>query len=675
MAVHVTMVSTRSLIASLALASVSVGSVPPTPDGRTVINSTVQSGAYLSYKETKICETTEGVKSYAGYVHLPPNALEGQNYAIHTFFWFFESRKNPANSPLSVWLQGGPGSPTVVAAISENGPCSVNNDSATTELNPWSWNNEVNMLYIDQPVQTGFSYDTLHNGTLDELFTPFFAQLSDFKNGVVPENTLTTLAGTFYSESNSTSANTTMQASRALWHFLQTWTSDFPEYKSNINQGRDTLSIWGESYGGHYGPITADYISKQNALIQSGKIAKPAKQLHVETLGLVNACIDGPTQIPLYPQMAYNNTYNLKTYNESTFELSTSKIPACLDLIKTCQNLADERDPEGFGNNPEVNFACHKAYKWCFDNVANTYPDKQRNIFDIASPYITSFPPKWPAGYLNRGDVQQALGVPLNFTGLSWAAYQAFPQTGDFMLGHGLEALGRLLDAGTKIALVYGDRDYQCNWLGGEAISLHIPSSNLTSADFAKAGYAKLETNSSYTGGWTRQHGRLSFSRVFNAGHAVPYYQPETAYQIFNRVMANKDVATGSKSAEGYVSSGEGDAWGGDVTAPAYDSFRQDCYLWDIMETCTADQAKVLKDGKPIVKDFVLVGYTAENGTEVIYPQYAAGTGASPTTTGGGGPSGTSSPSTVPSKGEGMMVGVRRGLVGLVGFVAVWLIL
>jgi len=29
--------------------------------------------------------------------------------------------------------------------------------------------------------------------------------------------------------------------------------------------------------------------------------------------------------------------------------------------------------------------------------------------------------------------------------------------------GHNLAALGRLLDQGVKVALVYGDSDYQCN--------------------------------------------------------------------------------------------------------------------------------------------------------------------------------------------------------------------
>jgi carboxypeptidase C (cathepsin A) len=89
--------------------------------------------------------------------------------------------------------------------------------------------------------------------------------------------------------------------------------------------------------------------------------------------------------------------------------------------------------------------------------------------------------------------------------------------TGDFVRGNSLASLGALLDKGVKVALVYGDRDYQCNWLGGEAISLAIKSN--TTSSFMNAGYANIETNSSYVGGLVRQYGNLSFSRVFQAGH------------------------------------------------------------------------------------------------------------------------------------------------------------
>lgn len=64
---------------------------------------------------------------------------------------------------------------------------------------------------------------------------------------------------------------------------------------------------------------------------------------------------------------------------------------------------------------------------------------------------------------------------------------------------------------------MYGDRDYQCNWLGGEQISLAIQSS--ISDNFRKAGYADIHTNPTTVGGAVRQYGNLTFSRVFDAGH------------------------------------------------------------------------------------------------------------------------------------------------------------
>lgn len=40
----------------------------------------------------------------------------------------------------------------------EIGPCKINEDYATTELNPNSWNNVSNLLFLSQPVGVGFSY-------------------------------------------------------------------------------------------------------------------------------------------------------------------------------------------------------------------------------------------------------------------------------------------------------------------------------------------------------------------------------------------------------------------------------------------------------------------------------------------------------------------------------------
>lgn len=63
---------------------------------------TGQDGKTLRFKEPGLCETTKGVKSYSGFIDLAEDK--------HLFFWFFESRNDPASDPITLWLNGGPGS-------------------------------------------------------------------------------------------------------------------------------------------------------------------------------------------------------------------------------------------------------------------------------------------------------------------------------------------------------------------------------------------------------------------------------------------------------------------------------------------------------------------------------------------------------------------------------------
>ena len=54
-----------------------------------------------------------------------------------------------------------------------------------------------------------------------------------------------------------------------------------------------------------------------------------------------------------------------------------------------------------------------------------------------------------------------------------------------------------------------------------------------------------------------KQFDKFSFSRVFQSGHAVNAYQPETVDRIFQRTILGVDVATGQKNAsDGYSSEG-----------------------------------------------------------------------------------------------------------------------
>jgi hypothetical protein len=74
--------------------------------------------------------------------------------------------------------------------------------------------------------------------------------------------------------------------------------------------------------------------------------------------------------------------------------------------------------------------------------------------------------------------------------------------------------------------------------------------------------------------------------------------------------MFDSDVATGNAScAEGYVSKGAKSAWSVSELPKAQGKAK--CYVWDVLETCTPAEGLVLRSGKAVVKDWVLVG----NGT------------------------------------------------------------
>jgi len=72
------------------------------------------------------------------------------------FYWLFKSRSNPSTDPVVMWLTGGPGCSSGIAIFYENGPFTINED-LSLKINPYSWNNETNLVFVDSPIGTGFS--------------------------------------------------------------------------------------------------------------------------------------------------------------------------------------------------------------------------------------------------------------------------------------------------------------------------------------------------------------------------------------------------------------------------------------------------------------------------------------------------------------------------------------
>lgn len=96
---------------------------------------------------------------YAGTLNVSLTDADNHNL----FYWFF---KNTAltNPPLVLWINGGPGSSSMFGLFLENGPLRVSRkgtgaDDFVMNLNAeGSWNDFADVIFLDQPVGTGFSY-------------------------------------------------------------------------------------------------------------------------------------------------------------------------------------------------------------------------------------------------------------------------------------------------------------------------------------------------------------------------------------------------------------------------------------------------------------------------------------------------------------------------------------
>ncbi|KAI1162958.1 Alpha/Beta hydrolase protein [Nemania serpens] len=497
--------------------------VPAEPKGVKTIKS--PGGVTIRYKEPGkhgVCETTPGVNSYSGYVDLDANT--------HMFFWFFESRKNPNESPITLWLNGGPGSDSMIGLFEELGPCSVAANESTSILNPYAWNEVSNMLFLSQPIGVGFSYETKVVGVVDR------------KTGL-PVNS--SHPDGRYSDVNGYRFDTTQLAAVGTWEVLQALLKELPRLDKRVKSR--SFNLWTESYGGHYGPAFYKYFYDQNELIKN-RTAKGV-ELNMHTLGIINGITSASIQMPYYPEFAAHNTYGIKAVNETIYnfmKMSWEFPGGCRDAIAYCVD-GDRSTPDGLA-------VCSQAVGMCRNLVEGPYYEVSgRNPYDIRAMSDADIPPEPWVDYLNTAKIQNAIGVDINYTSTSSnQIYSAFDYTGDWVYPELLEDLEAVVASGVRVAMVYGDADYICNWFGGEAVSLALNYTHST--EFKAAGYAPFVVDGTEYGE-SRQYGNFSFTRIYESGHEIPYYQPKAALEFFRRILGDLVVADGTTRVTGTFSS------------------------------------------------------------------------------------------------------------------------
>jgi carboxypeptidase D len=71
------------------------------------------------------------------------------------FFWLFQNRHIANKQRTIIWLNGGPGCSSEDGALMEVGPYRVVDDHLV--YNEGSWDEFANLVFVDNPVGTGFS--------------------------------------------------------------------------------------------------------------------------------------------------------------------------------------------------------------------------------------------------------------------------------------------------------------------------------------------------------------------------------------------------------------------------------------------------------------------------------------------------------------------------------------
>ncbi|KAJ2866622.1 hypothetical protein GGH94_001429 [Coemansia aciculifera] len=181
----------------------------------------------LRVKSPNLCDTN--VTQYTGYLDTAEDK--------HFFFWFFEARNQAktGDTPVILWTNGGPGCSSLVGVLMELGPCRVNKGGAGTSHNPYGWNENAHVIFIDQPLNTGFSYGQRVDNSYD--------------------------------------------AGKDVNVFLRMFYHLFPKYASS------QLHVFGESYAGHYVPAIGKAIHETNQVLakkrQEGTLTKAEESVAV----------------------------------------------------------------------------------------------------------------------------------------------------------------------------------------------------------------------------------------------------------------------------------------------------------------------------------------------------------------------------------------------------------
>lgn len=335
-------------------------------------------------------------------------------------------------------------------------------------------------------------------------------KLEPFENSFAWNNNASVLfldqpvnTGLSYSEER---VGTSRAAGKDVYALLSLFFEEFPEYNNGFH-------ISGESYAGHYIPAIATEI-----------LSHEDRNFNLSSVLIGNGWTDVYHQAPAYKEMACGKGGYKAVLDQKTCDNYNKNLHPCQALAKACY---EHQTP----------LRCIPADYYC-GTLMDPYMKTGLNVYDIRGPCESDPDGECYLGldyvdsYLNQPEVLEILGSEVTkFEGCSNSVYNSFTFTGDNSRPFHRD-VADLLESGLPVLIYAGDKDFICNWVGQTMWLNALEWSG-------QENYLEADTRSwtvdGVPAGEVKNADGLTFLRVYDAGHMVPYDQPEHALDMVNR--------------------------------------------------------------------------------------------------------------------------------------------
>lgn len=461
---------------------------------------------------------------YSGFVDVSPSPL---NTKMYEHYVFVESENDPANDPLVLFMNGGPGASSMYGLTVEFGPLLLNDLSYDDEFrrtgvpslqyNEWGWTQWANVLVLEFSPPVGFS---------------FCSPPGPAGNG--------TSCGA-WNDSSTLTANY-----KALVGFFK----DFPQYVAN------PFFIVAESYGGVYGPMLA------NAVLDGAKTFP----LNLQGMAVIDGCQGAEVLCGSKPSKYQKG---LGPYYDLLFFYGHAQVSSAAynKIRKSCS--------EASLRNGNLTAACTALVNDFYDNLGGYYG---YNLYDTCSaggvflpghvkhvPWARPVPinpqrrkrgdplsPVTHTGYECSGSaleawialpqVRKALGVDVhsNFFDTDNGVGFVYNVTFDNVL----PIYSRLRANKIRTATMSADADPALNtfilqdiffeWWEQEGVAVQ--------EEWRPYAYSSNKTEARFSVGYVQTYDLYWHVTLRGLGHMQPFYGPRQAYFVFQSFVLNQTL-------------------------------------------------------------------------------------------------------------------------------------